>query len=166
MYPDSFSYFSVKTYVVGTHQKRLGEALLMSTHNICFHGEIRKVSLLLVEKKKSYVELWSFVLSSNVLYTCTWGMAQDFLPYHICKQQRTRPFSAFRESWINMYAGCQPETTVAELLVTKAELDPQISQLWWNLSSVMWKHSCLDPNAGQLMSSWYKYTLNFGDFNA
>ena len=38
-----FSYFSTKTYVVGTHNKRLGEALLMSTHNICFHGEIRKI---------------------------------------------------------------------------------------------------------------------------
>ena len=38
-----FVYFSIKTYVVGTHQKRLGEALLMSTHNICFCGDIRKV---------------------------------------------------------------------------------------------------------------------------
>ena len=27
---------------MGTHLKHLGEALLMSTHNICFHGEIRK----------------------------------------------------------------------------------------------------------------------------
>ena len=35
-----FSYSSTKTYVVGTHQKRLAEALLMSTHNICFRGEI------------------------------------------------------------------------------------------------------------------------------
>ena len=35
------SYFSMKTYVVGTHLKYLTEALLMSTHNICFHGEIR-----------------------------------------------------------------------------------------------------------------------------
>ena len=33
--PDKyFSYFSVKTYVVGTHSKRLGEALVMRTHNI------------------------------------------------------------------------------------------------------------------------------------
>ena len=29
-----FSYFSTKTYVVGTHKKCLNEALLMSTHNI------------------------------------------------------------------------------------------------------------------------------------
>ena len=38
-----FSYFSMKTYILGTHQKRLAEALLMSTHNICLHGEIRKI---------------------------------------------------------------------------------------------------------------------------
>ena len=32
-----FSYFSKKTYVVGTHLKHLIEVLLMSTHNIlCF----------------------------------------------------------------------------------------------------------------------------------
>ena len=34
-----FFYFYIKTYIVSTHQKRLNEALLMSTHNICFHGE-------------------------------------------------------------------------------------------------------------------------------
>ena len=36
-------YYEVKTYVVGTHQKCLSEGLLMSTHNICFRGEIRKI---------------------------------------------------------------------------------------------------------------------------
>ena len=35
---DNFPYFSLKTYVVGTHKNRLGEAILMSTHNICFKG--------------------------------------------------------------------------------------------------------------------------------
>ena len=40
-----FFYFSRKPYmyVVDTHWKRLCEALLMSTHNICFCGEIRKL---------------------------------------------------------------------------------------------------------------------------
>ena len=42
-----FSYFSTKTYIVGTHKKCLNEALLMSTYNICFPGEIRKISILL-----------------------------------------------------------------------------------------------------------------------
>ena len=37
-----FSYFSKKTYVVGTHKKRPSEALLMSTHNICSYGELKK----------------------------------------------------------------------------------------------------------------------------
>ena len=41
---DDLSYFSMKTHVVGTHQKCLGEALLMSANNICFHGEIRNIS--------------------------------------------------------------------------------------------------------------------------
>ena len=39
---DIFCYLSTKTYVVGTRKKRLGEAFLMSTHNICFCGELRK----------------------------------------------------------------------------------------------------------------------------
>ena len=38
-----FSYTPTKTYVEGTHQKRLAEALLMSTHNTCFRREIRKL---------------------------------------------------------------------------------------------------------------------------
>ena len=32
-----------KTYVVDTHQNRLGEAILTCTHNICFYGEISKI---------------------------------------------------------------------------------------------------------------------------
>ena len=34
-----FSYSDIKTYVVGTSKKYLAEAILMSTHNICFYGE-------------------------------------------------------------------------------------------------------------------------------
>ena len=37
-----FSYFSIKSYVVGTHYKRLAKALLMSTDNIYFYGELEK----------------------------------------------------------------------------------------------------------------------------
>ena len=32
---DKFSYFSTKTYVVGTQKNRLNEMVLMSTQNIC-----------------------------------------------------------------------------------------------------------------------------------
>ena len=42
----------MKTYV-DTHKKRLTVALQMSTHNICFHGEIRKILVLFGWKKKS-----------------------------------------------------------------------------------------------------------------
>ena len=51
---DMSLYFSINTYVVGTHKKRLTGALLMSTHNICFCGELRKIFC-----GYSYLELWS-----------------------------------------------------------------------------------------------------------
>ena len=38
-----FCQIFIKTYVVGAHQNRLGEAILMSTHNIGFYGEISKI---------------------------------------------------------------------------------------------------------------------------
>ena len=34
-YPKLFSYFSTKTYVVGTQKNRLNETVLLSTKNIC-----------------------------------------------------------------------------------------------------------------------------------
>ena len=40
-----FLFLHINTYC-GTHYKRLAESFLMSTHNICFHGEIRKYSRL------------------------------------------------------------------------------------------------------------------------
>ena len=40
---DNISYFFIKIYIVGTHQKRLSKVLLMSTHNICFYGEMEKI---------------------------------------------------------------------------------------------------------------------------
>ena len=60
-----FSYFSMKTYVVGTYSKRLQ----MSTHNICFHGEIKKISTL---------ELW---LSVKFVYREDYkGYVQPYTP--------------------------------------------------------------------------------------
>ena len=38
-----FSYSSVLTYVLGAQKKRLIETVLLSTHNICFGREIRKI---------------------------------------------------------------------------------------------------------------------------
>ena len=33
---NSFSYFSTKTYIVGTQKNHLNEMVLLSTQNICF----------------------------------------------------------------------------------------------------------------------------------
>ena len=37
-----FSYFSTKTYVVGTQKNRLSETVLLSTQNICSELQVRK----------------------------------------------------------------------------------------------------------------------------
>ena len=47
---------SPKTYVVGTHYNCLGEAILMTIHNVSFYGEITKVTP---------------ILSSNTLLICS-----------------------------------------------------------------------------------------------
>ena len=52
-----FSYFSIKIYVVGTHKKCLGKALLMSIHNIYFHGKLEKIIPLLITKHSSLIIL-------------------------------------------------------------------------------------------------------------
>ena len=33
----------MKTYILGTRHMALSKALLISTHNICFHGELREI---------------------------------------------------------------------------------------------------------------------------
>ena len=58
-----FSYFSRKAYVVGSDKKCLDKELLISIHNICFCGEIRK---------KKYLPdtslIWSY--SHGKYFTC------------------------------------------------------------------------------------------------
>ena len=39
-----FFYFFTKTYVVDTHYKCLGKALLMSINNVCFRGVVKEIS--------------------------------------------------------------------------------------------------------------------------
>ena len=39
-----FSYPSILTYVLGAQNSRLSEMVLLSTHNICFGLEIRKLN--------------------------------------------------------------------------------------------------------------------------
>ena len=45
MVKDNFAYFSIKTYVVGTHWNHLTKAILMSTHKKCFYEKLTKIIL-------------------------------------------------------------------------------------------------------------------------
>ena len=38
-----FFLFLLKTLIVGTRQNRLSEAILTSTHNLCFRAKLRKI---------------------------------------------------------------------------------------------------------------------------
>ena len=53
-----FAYFSIKTYVVGTLYNRLAEVILMSTHKVCFYGELTKIILQL---SPNTLLIWSSV---------------------------------------------------------------------------------------------------------
>ena len=55
-----FFIFPKQTCVVGTHQKCLDELLLISTHNICFHREIRNIWI--------HTLIWSYNDISSSLY--------------------------------------------------------------------------------------------------
>ena len=60
-------------YVVGTHQKRLAEVLLVSTHNIRFGAEIRDIRphiLVKKSKKKKKKKKKNGVLSRVMLIPC------------------------------------------------------------------------------------------------
>ena len=82
----------MKTYVVGTHKKRLAEALLMSTHIICFRGEIRKISTLLDWKSTltramvPKVVLTLILLNNLVRHTHFWLSANQITSYNVFVQ--------------------------------------------------------------------------------
>ena len=92
-----FSYFSMKTYVVGTHYKRLSEALLTNTHKKCFHGETRKIftgypllsrdmvpticSRVTIKKKKKNSP--KYQLKYYFIWTCRY--VNKFTPYYTRK---------------------------------------------------------------------------------
>ena len=67
---------------MGSHLKRLSEALLMSTHNLCFHGEIRKISIHSDWKKKKHL------IMSYAFFSRAKGMLMknsDYLRYCLSK---------------------------------------------------------------------------------
>ena len=58
----------MKTYVMGSHKKRLTEALLMSTHNVRFHGKLeKKYQYFWIEKKKNNKKKKQHVIKSSAL---------------------------------------------------------------------------------------------------
>ena len=58
----------VKTYIVGIHMKHLNKALLISTGNMCFYGELRKT--VFITKYSSLNPLWTAKTIIR-LYGCT-----------------------------------------------------------------------------------------------
>ena len=52
-----FSYFYTKTFTLGTHYKRLIEAFVNSTNNICCHAEIGKYQYFFFVNKVPQLQL-------------------------------------------------------------------------------------------------------------
>ena len=113
-----FFYFSIKTYVESTHYKRLAEALLMSTHNICFHGEIRQIFTWypLLSRPMNYIHadmsqpltistgifFNTFLTKINLCSCLTLVLLNPDIPC-LCKQCRSRSVGFWRRSqliWI------------------------------------------------------------------
>ena len=70
-----FSYFCTKTYVVGTHLKRLTEALLMSTHNMFLCRYKKNIYLIpsLICRYEMYRLIWGFtehICSCSHIFVC------------------------------------------------------------------------------------------------
>ena len=53
-----FSYTLDLTFVLDAQKNRLIQTILLSTHNICFAGEIRK----LIFTMHSYLEAWTLII--------------------------------------------------------------------------------------------------------
>ena len=103
----------MKTYVVGTHKKRLGEVLLMSTHYICFHGKIKKHYNVDSALIWGYVRYLNFCLIIVVLtlncqsqqLSSALSSACDFKS-HFCKQCGPRSDCSTRSSLIWVHTVC------------------------------------------------------------
>ena len=77
------------------------EALLMSTHNIGFHGEIRKILTLLDWKKVFYPELWS--LNRQLPTKCNEANCKKYLGNNV--HEMSEPISGEKE---NIYFQIMP----------------------------------------------------------
>ena len=63
-----FSYFSMKTYVVGTYEKHLADVFLISAHSVCYYDKLKKHQYSFFETIL-YQELWSSKDSDQAGYT-------------------------------------------------------------------------------------------------
>ena len=63
-----FSYFSTKTFVVGTQKKRLNETVILSTQNVCYDCLVRK-------KLHFYLFLKKFCLNGPMILAALYSKA-------------------------------------------------------------------------------------------
>ena len=66
---DNFVYFFIKTYVVGAHLNRLGEAIQLSIHNIGFYEDLTKIIFQLSSNMYLIcLILWSYLMVVSSVY--------------------------------------------------------------------------------------------------
>ena len=68
-----FSYFSTKTYVVGTQKNRLNKTVLLSTQNICLDYWVKKTIAFL---RSIFLLNWAYAVSRE-LVGCIWVSTRD-----------------------------------------------------------------------------------------
>ena len=62
-----FSYQAIQTQVLGAQKNRLIETVLLSTHNICFGWEIRKIIFSYLHISGSLDTFSAYVISTTIL---------------------------------------------------------------------------------------------------
>ena len=82
--PRKKAFISPRKHVVGSHKKHLCDMLLMNTHNICFCGEIQKISMFQVVKK---CLIWNYVTYGWISMTRL-NSRREFLSCDIFSQKK------------------------------------------------------------------------------
>ena len=81
---ENYSYFSTKTYVVGTQKNHLDETVLLNTQNTCLNGLVRKLSQLNAQKLSFSRPMDEYIRSYMS------GHFIEFIKQHEEKQQNAR----------------------------------------------------------------------------
>ena len=90
----------------GTHKKRLGEALLMSTHNICFRVEIRKYLSDGLSILELYYKLFRNIrplISSTTTPCCGWDPWKRCSSRHHHIELRRSPRKLVNEKYSRIF---------------------------------------------------------------